>query len=239
MNKLSADWLTEGLMDFEYKRYQLLAYLKSVQQDFDSEKLYPMLADLVFHYRNLREVQDSKKLLSDSFKFRLSKADWEKLELSYEQIVEDDEMMKVLESIVYWALPKLKEALDLGKEIYHEVEQALTITPVGLRSLKNEEGLAFLWIEGTKNTDVYEYSLSVFTQSHEQFRALNMEHRGSYRRTIGQTPERLKVQMMKQLGYKYGHPATYLIHSRKAYPNKETLLPIAKRSLVGYLARSA
>jgi hypothetical protein len=41
MEKLKENWLTEGLIDFEYKKYVLLAYLKSVKESFSRVELYP------------------------------------------------------------------------------------------------------------------------------------------------------------------------------------------------------
>ena len=49
MEKLSQDWLTQGLIDFEYKKYVLLAYLKTAKESFGRVELYPFLTDLVFH----------------------------------------------------------------------------------------------------------------------------------------------------------------------------------------------
>ena len=60
MDSLKHDWLTEGLIDYEYKKYVLLAYLKDVSRRFNQSELYPFMSDLVFHYRNLIKVRESK-----------------------------------------------------------------------------------------------------------------------------------------------------------------------------------
>ena len=39
MKQLNPNWLTEGWVDFEYKKYLLLAYLQKVSIDFDERKL--------------------------------------------------------------------------------------------------------------------------------------------------------------------------------------------------------
>ena len=62
MEKLSKDWLTQGLIDFEYKKYLLLAYLQKAKKSFEKVELYPFLADLVFHYRNLTSSELSNHL---------------------------------------------------------------------------------------------------------------------------------------------------------------------------------
>ena len=53
MKSLSVNWFIEGSLDFEYKKYQLLAYLQQINQHFNKTKLYPDLNDLIFHYNNI------------------------------------------------------------------------------------------------------------------------------------------------------------------------------------------
>ena len=38
---LNSTWLTDGLIDLEYKKYVLLAYLKNARDSFDRVELYP------------------------------------------------------------------------------------------------------------------------------------------------------------------------------------------------------
>lgn len=53
MGHLDKNWLTYELIDFKYKKCIILSYLKHVQQDFTDKKLFPVLTDLINHYRNL------------------------------------------------------------------------------------------------------------------------------------------------------------------------------------------
>jgi len=76
MKKLQINWLTNGLIDFEYKKYMLLAYLKGVQEEFESKKLYPVFSDLIMHYQNLMQVKAHKKLVYEQFPQRISRADF-------------------------------------------------------------------------------------------------------------------------------------------------------------------
>ena len=47
MKRLSETWFAEGYIDFELKKYTLLAYLQEVNKYFNENKLYPQLADAV------------------------------------------------------------------------------------------------------------------------------------------------------------------------------------------------
>ena len=129
---LSETWFLEGYIDFELQKYRLLAYLKEVNNCFNQAKLYPQLADVVFHYNNLVSFRDNKRFLQDNFPRQLTHVDMQKVTLVYEQMLQDDELMKELESITQYAIEQMKGTLDNGAGIYELVEQQLEIAPVGI-----------------------------------------------------------------------------------------------------------
>jgi hypothetical protein len=125
MDRLKDNWLTEGLIDFEYKKYQLLAYFKEVKSSFNRVELYPFLSDLVFHYRNLVSLKENHSLLRDSFPKELSQEGLKNLELNYKRMIEDDFLMQEIESIIEFALPQFKNSLDQGSYIYELIESKM------------------------------------------------------------------------------------------------------------------
>src|SRR5258706_13876661 len=106
MDELKDNWITEGWIDFEYKKYMLLAYLKKVKDSFHKTELYPFLSDLGFHYRNLVSLKESKGMLGESFPRALSQESLRSLELTYRKIIDDDEVMSEIEMIMEYALPQ-------------------------------------------------------------------------------------------------------------------------------------
>src|SRR6476620_610237 len=72
MKSLSETWFAEGYIDFELKKYTLLAYLQEVNKYFNENKLYPQLADVIFHYNNLVAFRENKKFLQEHFPKKLS-----------------------------------------------------------------------------------------------------------------------------------------------------------------------
>src|SRR4249919_3269 len=105
MENLSKNWITEKYVDFEYKRYVLLAYLQFVSKNFDESKLYPHLNELIVHYKNVIELRENKKSLYDSFTERLLGADLKDFKLLYEKILQDDDLMQELETIINFSIP--------------------------------------------------------------------------------------------------------------------------------------
>src|ERR1700760_4915621 len=97
MKTLSETWFADGYIDFELKKYTLLAYLQEISRHFNENKLYPQLADIIFHYNNLAAFRENKKYLQEQFPKRLSGVQIERLQVLYEQMVEDDDLMNELE----------------------------------------------------------------------------------------------------------------------------------------------
>ena len=103
MKTLSETWFADGYIDFELKKYTLLAYLQEVSKYFNENKLYPQLADIIFHYNNLVAFRENKKYLQEQFPKNLTGIQMEKLQLLYEQMIEDDELMQELEEIIHYS----------------------------------------------------------------------------------------------------------------------------------------
>jgi hypothetical protein len=234
MKELNKNWLTEGLMDFEYKKYLLLAYLKDVKENFNDRKLYPYLSDLLFHYKNLLSIKENKKLLRENFPKQISKADFEKLEVIYDELINDDKVMQDIEEILMYSLPKLKEHLVEGKDIYDFVEEQLTISSVGVSPLYPDEGYLLIYKPGSSETQVYEYQLTIFQNADEKYRGIHTHFLETISKSIFMTFEAMKVDLIRKYK-KMPNPATYLVDSRVDYPFQETLLPIAKRLLVKHI----
>jgi len=234
MTGLKNDWLTDGLIDFEYKKYVLLAYLKDVRTYFDAQKLFPYLSDLVFHYQNLQSIKKNKRLLFENFPKVISKADFEKLQLTYKRIIEDDDIMQEIEEILTFSIPKLKDVLDEGKDIFEYIESNLEILPVGVCPLYADEGYMLIDIAKGKELKVYRYRITVFENYEEKYRGIHTEYLESEKKGLGITYESLKLQLIKKYR-ELPNPATYLVNSKLSLPFRETLLPVAKRLLVRYV----
>ncbi len=238
MKQLSETWFAEGRIDFELKKYTLLAYLQEVNKYFNENKLYPQLADIIFHYNNIVAFRENKKYLQEHFPKKLTGIQLEKLQLLYEQMIEDDELMAELEEIIHYSAGKMKSIIYNGTEIYEFVEEKINITPVGLIPLNVQEGYFFLSSGNVKNTRVYQYRLSFFEKHDEKYRSIKTTFLDNWQRSISSTYEHIKSELIKQRK-DLPNPAVYSIETDLSFPVDETLLPIAKRSLVKFISPAA
>jgi hypothetical protein len=235
MKYLSETWFAEGYIDFELKKYTLLAYLQEINKYFNESKLYPQLADLIFHYNNIIAFRENKKYLQEHFPKKLTGIQIEKLQVLYEQMIADDELMQQLEEIINYSADEMKTTISNGAEIYEFVEGNLTITPIGLVPLDIQEGYFFLSSGNTKSTHIYQYRLSIFEKHNEKFRSIKTSYIDLMQRSMVHTYENIKYELIRQRN-ELPNPAVYSIETELNFPVEETLLPIAKRSLVKFIS---
>jgi hypothetical protein len=238
MKTLSETWFADGYIDFELKKYTLLAYLQEVNTYFTENKLYPQLADVIFHYNNLVAFRENKKYLQEQFPKKLTGIQMEKLQLLYEQMIEDDELMQELEDIINYSTGKIRSAISNGTEIYEFVEDKLTIFPVGIVPLEISEGYFFLSEGSYRQTRVYQYRLSIFEKHDEKYRAIRTEFVDRWDKNLINTYENIKAELIRRKR-DFPNPAVYSIETDLNFPVDETLLPIAKRTLVRYISGNA
>ncbi|MCG8388775.1 MAG: hypothetical protein MJA30_24705 [Cytophagales bacterium] len=235
MEKLKHDWLTDGLIDFEYKKYILLSYLQNVKNSFDKTELYPHLADLVHHYQNLVALKENKENLTKNFPAKAEGLDMKKLEIIYHELIQDDEIMKELGDIIEYAVPMFKNSLEEGKEIYEFVERNCELSPVGLLPLYVDEGYLFIHTSTSSDTSIYRYQVTLIQQASENYRGIHVSFVEKLTKGIGETYETLKTGIIKKFK-DLPNPATFIIHSKLHFPFTPTLVPVAKRLLVRYIS---
>ena len=238
MKKLSETWFADGFIDFELKKYTLLAYLQEIDKYFNQNKLYPQLSDIIFHFNNLVAFRENKRFLQEHFPKKFTGVQLEKLEVLYEQMIGDDELMQELEEIINFASGKMKTTISSGTEIYEFVEDKLTIFPIGLLPLDHHEGYFFLNEGHARETRVYQYRLSIFEKHDEKYRSIKTEFIDRWERSVANTYENIKAELIRKKS-DLPNPAVYSIETPLTYPVEETLLPIAKRSLVRYITVNA
>ena len=235
MKTLSQTWFADGYIDFELKKYTLLAYLQEINSYFNQNKLYPQLADLIFHYNNLVAFRENKKYLQEQFPKKLTGIQIEKLQLLYESLVQDDELMQELEEIINYASSNMKRTITSATQIYEFVESTLTIEPIGIMPMDHTEGYFMLCEGACKNTWVYQYRLSIFEKHDEKYRSIKTEFVDVWQRNFVNSYQSIKAQLIKNRS-DFPNPAVYSVETALTIPMEETLLPIAPTSLVKFIS---
>jgi len=231
---LSETWFVEGYIDFELQKYRLLAYLNEVKKSFNETKLYPQLSDIVFHYNNLLAFQNNKKFIQDFFPKKIDRVDIQKLEIVYERVLADSELMQELEHITQYALDEMKGTISEGAEIYEFVEKQLMIEPVGIIPLYKNEGYIFLRYGDFSEVRVYNYTITLFEHQNAKYKGIKLEYLDSRVKNLANTYEQIKIDVIRSIRT-LPNPAVYKVEFPLSVPFNETLLPVAKRVLVKHI----
>ncbi len=231
MRTLPKNWITEGLIDFEYKKYQLLAYLQEADREFKAVKLYPILSDLIDHHRTLQELDSGKTELSKLFPKALNGIDLQTSQLHYEPKIEDGEVMKEISQITQFALPRLSKQIEEGKSIYNFIEEQVEFEPVGILPIYNREGFVLMTRESSAEVHAFRYKSNILQMAGEKFRSITFWLLGIFQKNLVNTLEKLKMQLIREVK-ELPNPATWRIHSPHVFPIEETLIPLSKRLLL-------
>ena len=117
MDTLTVDWFFEKPIDFEYKKYKMLAYLKEVDADYYKRNFSPWLLN------NEKLIIEIEKTMSNIKKFEQ--------DISRDRIIFNDFVLKIvnvkpsaleeveiIEHLVDYSIPIIKLSNQLGLKIW-------------------------------------------------------------------------------------------------------------------------
>jgi hypothetical protein len=223
MLKLKENWLTEGLMDVEYKQYELLAYITKIENRFDNLQLYPYYTDIIHHYDNLLNYKVLKEALREQFPKEIIDFSLKNTEIIYEDLIPEAEFMVVIDSIVDFGISKFKKLINYGKFIYDEVETCIDITEFGISSVNRNKGYIII---NNGDINVYEYELSLYGIDDKILKSKLVR---VYPKEFKLSLEAIRLDLILESPTNL---STFYVDSPIEYPIDETLLPIVKRMLV-------
>lgn len=232
---LSKNWIIENNTDPEFKSYQLLAYLQEVFNSFELRKLYPHLADLVDHHRNLKALKDGTIGLESVFPKELSGINPADLSLDFESKVKRENVMEDVMAIVDHSLPLIEKHLKAGTQLYEAIEKELHISVVGVMPIHVEEGYILVNNGNEAKTRVFNYNITIIEHFKEKFRGIRTGLVGTYKRSFSNTLESIKLDLVRS-NPSLPNPVALAVETEATYPMTETLLPIVKRKVVRFLS---
>jgi hypothetical protein len=232
---LSETWFVEGSIDFELQKYRLLAYLQEVEACFNSSRLYPQLSDLIFHYNNLIAFRKNKQFLQEQFPRRMDAVNLQRAAFIYEQLLADDALMEELHDITSYAEGRMKHTIDAGASLYEQVEGAMEVSPVGINPPYHAEGYLLLRWGASAETRAYNYTVTLFEHGSARYKGLKMQYLRSWPKDVVYTAQRIKQEIIRE-NTVLRNPAVYEVHTDLSLPLAETILPVARRMFIKYLA---
>jgi len=237
MTGLRLEHFIQAAEDFERAQYHVLSGVQYARQAFSRNAIYPHLGELVQLYNTLQSLIRQFETLRDAFPGTATGLDLARYQIVRERPMLGPDQLGPVEDLVRWALPHLQVAIDEGRTVFEFVEENLHLEEVGIRPSYVEEGYLMLTDPLERQLHILQYTLSVFAHTDERFRSLkttyikSLPHQGIY-----PSPQRIKLDLVAE-NRALPNPAMYFFSTDLDFPFEATVLPVAKRKLMYYLAK--
>ncbi len=235
MYALGKNWFIEPAIDFELKKYRLLAYLQQAERQLSQKTLFPLVEDLSGQVNNLETYIQRRNELEQMLRKTPEGLDFASGKLLYANENPVSEELKEINRIVTYSYKKLVKWQEKAQELVTKYRQGISISPVGLLPLYKKEGYLFLLRE--KTISVFDYAIyEVYSHARSNTFSVQTRALGEFPDSPGLTFEKLKHEITREEG-KYASPATFVCESATSLPIYETLLPLAQQALALYVYR--
>ncbi len=235
---MDTDWVFDEPIDYEYKKYKLLAYFKKLDELIKDIKIYPMFTELSVHLASLQTILKENVILSTNKSFK--SYDDEVLlkdliiktppKLNTQEIGEIDKILKL-------AGPKFLEYFEIFKSHWMYIYDSITLKiKRNSKNISSEKG--YMVYEDKKNSNIFiwEYYIKPLEDDKQFITYLNLIFNGKpnedkFNNIIGKysaftTGEQRKVPVFE-------------IKCNAEAALDETLVPLFKRKIISYIFQSA
>jgi hypothetical protein len=214
--------------DEEAARFRVLDGLQRIRKAFARNEVYPHLAELIRLHETLCGLIDSVAAVRDRHQGPLCGIDLENGRLVFD---EPEEYPLLPDELARWALPRLAEAIDEGRTLYEFVDAHANFQAVGIVPAYQDEG--YLIIPAGGRVRIFRYAMSLYDQPDGRYRSLRTSVVGEISTLVpsGEVKRQLVADFPE-----LPNPATFRVDTDLDFPVEATVMPIAKRKLLQYLA---
>ncbi len=235
MKTLNLDSFISKETDIEINQYKILSGLKEYRSEFNLNKLYPSLSELVYLSAQLEEVFDKKNNISIPLPKGIKSKAKDK-NIFIEIIEQPSEQKEYLYDLIRWSIPLIKNLIDEAYILYNFVEDNMEIFEVGVKPIFKNEGYLLVPDNVQEVLQIHRYECSIYSSDARPFHSLKTRFvHNSKQLNFSGAEEFLKLELVKKYKDK-PNIATYLCNTDLDFPFDETIFPIAKRKLLDYLS---
>ena len=231
---LDTDWIFQGYVDVEHRRYVLLDYFKKMGKFLEEVKIYPMFLELSIHLGNIHTLlRDNKILYTDK----------EILTPDYELLPEDLKMKDIPvlseeEEIAYQQI--LKESQTLIKDYFNFAKSLWTLVfdSIDIKVKRNKGNIksktGFFYYRLNDLVYVWKYQTRKVYKVDDQYRTtLDLIYNGEIKDL---TIKKILTKFSKTYETKgESKLPVFEMSAEIDYPIDETLAPMFKRKLLTFI----
>jgi len=234
--ELDPEWIYQDPIDFEHKKYKLLAYLQKCDKRFDELKIYPDFVELSLHLANLQSISKEKTMLTTNKKFKSCDDEILFKELIPKKIPKlDDAEQLEIDKTVRYSGEKIYEAFNIAKSIWTIAQDAISVQ-IKKNKDRLEDGMGYIYFRRRSDEKllVWEYEIKKEADYELSTKAyLNLIFSGS-------SDEKTFTDIIEEKST-WNHTEyfkdipVFEVKSSQEFPFEETFIPMMKRQLMSYV----
>lgn len=239
--QLSPEWMLKEPIDFEYNKYTLLNYLQKCEKRFSNLEIYPDFVELSLHLANIQTLAKENKVFLTNKKFDSCDDEILLKDLLPKNIPEltdrdEDELDKTLR----FSGNKLLDTFNLGKSIW---SLAYENVDVFLRKNSDREnvslgyGYSFYYHKEKETIYVWEYYIKKDKKTSFYQKVIFKEIYCGDTESITLSEIIEKYSSFNKIKTQDRFPI-FETRSYQSFPIEQTLLPIMKRKIIGYISQT-
>lgn len=216
MQILTNDWLTNDPIDFEYKKYMLLAYDQYHTKIYEEKKIYPSFTDIVDKIKIVNDFLQNVKAIEES-KLEIKSVDWLSQKIHYASHIED-KSLKEVKSIASYSKEVLVDLYGRYRNLLDDVDNSITISGCRVEIFNLYDGYIIMHGFGKERILEYEVYRKLYPEPHYILKTC-------------------KANMKEYYNKRYTKNIFDVIF-KESFPLKHSILPVYRRkfleSLFGY-----
>lgn len=210
MVKLDNDWLTTEPIDFEHKKYIMLAYEQTHTKMLDEKKLYPSMDDIIDKIKISKDFLDKVKVFENS-KQVIDKIDVKKAEITRHSLI-NDKSVDEIKDIATFSKDILVDLYIKYRNFMDEVNENIVISGYCINFLDPYDGFIILKYGTKEKLLYYQVVRKIYPYPHFTLKVCKALWNEYY-----------EMQYKKNV---------FDVIFKEVYPMKETSIPVFKKKFL-------
>ncbi len=232
MKQLQKDSFITADTDIEFNQYRILSGLKEYRSEFNKNKIYPSLTELVYLASQLDGILTKR---NNPLPKSITGKNINDKNVVVEIISPPVEKADYFYELIEWALPLIRNLIDEAYIIYEFVDDNLTIEQVGYSTSSNDTGYLIIKDNAVDLLNVYRYNCINYPNNRYTYNSLIANFLMSIKEPLySRNMQYIKMKIVDKYNETPDIP-TFFCSTELNFPFSETIFPIAKRKLLSYL----
>jgi len=234
---MDTDWVFQGSIDAEQKKYILLNYFQKLNKNLEEFKIYPMFTELSLHLGNVQTLINRNQILYTEKKFNSFDDELLMYDLKVKDIpkLNEDEYDEY-QRILRYSQPKLFDYFNIVKSLWMVINEKIY---VNVKKNKKNIGSSsgFFYYEKDGKIYIWKYTKRKVNKIPNQYRTkIDLIYQDDKQElTITQLLSMFSTTYKSKKEDKF---PIFEIVCNDEFPMNETLIPLFKRKIMTYIAQS-